>query len=84
MVFNARIINLINDYSKPITKGNELSEVEGIGKGIIEKIDTIISSGTLPIIKEKNILHSVSKNNNIQTILGFSSKFINEIKNNYK
>ena len=22
MVFNARIINLINDYSKPITKGN--------------------------------------------------------------
>lgn len=77
-----RAIYQIRKWNKPITKGSELSEVEGIGKGMIEKIDTIISSGTLPIIKEKNILQIDSKNN-VQTILGFSSKFINEIKNKY-
>ena len=49
-----RAIYQIRKWNKPITKGIELSEVEGIGKGMIEKIDTIISSGTLPIIKEKN------------------------------
>ncbi len=81
-----RALYQIRKWNKPITKGSELSEVEGIGKGMIEKIDTIISSGTLPIIKEKNIVKSASKysnNNNVQTILGFNSKFINEIKNKY-
>lgn len=81
-----RALYQIRKWNKPITKGSELSEVEGIGKGMIEKIDTIISSGTLPIIKEKNIVKSASNysnNNNVQTILGFNSKFINEIKNKY-
>ena len=48
-----RAIYQIKKWDKPITKGNELSQLEGIGKGMILKIDTIISSGTLPIIKEK-------------------------------
>ena len=34
-----------------------MKNVVGIGKGMIEKIDTIIETGTLPIIKEKG-LHS--------------------------
>jgi DNA polymerase/3'-5' exonuclease PolX len=50
-----RAIYQIRKWDKPITKGSDLSHLEGIGKGMIEKIDTIISSGTLPIIKEKNI-----------------------------
>ena len=89
-----RAIYQIRKWGKTITKGNELSHLEGIGKGMIEKIDTIISSGTLPIIKEKNInIHtnkktkkiSIVNNNseNVEKILGFSTKSINEIKTKY-
>ena len=91
-----RALYQIRKWGKIITKGNELSHLEGIGKGMIEKIDTIISSGTLPIIKEKNInLHTNKKtkkihlvnsnnnNNNVEKILGFSTKSINEIKTKY-
>ena len=96
----------IRKWDKIITKGNELSHLEGIGKGMIEKIDTIIRSGTLPIIKEKNISMDTNKktkkinlvnnnnnsnsnnnknnkNNNVDKILGFSIKSINEIKTKY-
>jgi len=89
-----RAIYQIRKWGKTITKGNELSQLEGIGKGMIEKIDTIISSGTLPIIKEKNISMDTNKktkkinlvnnnNNNVDKILGFSIKSINEIKTKY-
>ena len=90
-----RAIYQIKKWDKPITKGNELSQLEGIGKGMILKIDTIISSGTLPIIKEKNIQNTdntntynkyTKKNNKdteVKTILGFNKKYINSIKNKY-
>ena len=52
-----RAIYQIRKWNKPITKGSDLSHLEGIGQGMIEKIDTIISSGTLPIIKEKKIIN---------------------------
>ena len=52
-----RAIYQIKHWQKPITKGSELKNLVGIGKGMIEKIDTIIETGTLPIIKEKG-LHS--------------------------
>lgn len=58
-----RAIYQIRKWDKPITKGSDLSHLEGIGKGMIEKIDTIIRSGTLPIIKEKNIVNKDTKNN---------------------
>jgi DNA polymerase/3'-5' exonuclease PolX len=50
-----RAIYQIKHWGKPITKGSELSDLIGIGKGMIEKIDTIIKTGTLPIIKEKGL-----------------------------
>ena len=80
-----RAIYQIRKWNKPITHGNELLHLEGIGKGMVEKIDTIIHFGTLPILKEKSIeLHNtqINKKNKteIQYILGFSKTFINEIK----
>ena len=50
-----RAIYQIKHWNKTITKGSELSHLIGIGKGMIEKIDTIIKTGTLPIIKEKGL-----------------------------
>ena len=86
-----RAIYQIKKWDKPIIKGNELSHLEGLGKGMIEKIDTIISSGTLPIIKEKNIKNTNNKktkknnenNTEVKTILGFNKKIINNIKNKH-
>lgn len=50
-----RAIYQIRKWQKPITAGKELSHLEGIGKGMIDKIDTIIKTGTLPIIKEQHL-----------------------------
>jgi len=80
-----RAIYQIKKWEKPITKGSDLAMLDGIGKGIIEKIDTIISSGTLPIIKEKHIVdkHTKHTNTEVTSILGFNKTFINEIKNKH-
>jgi DNA polymerase/3'-5' exonuclease PolX len=89
-----RAIYQVRKWDKPITKGSEISHLEGIGKGMIEKIDTIISSGTLPIIKEKHIVDKYNKytkntkknnqkynyNDEVNKILGFNKIFINNIK----
>ena len=84
-----RAIYQIRKWNKPITHGSDLLHLEGIGKGMVDKIDTIIRSGTLPILKEKHIEKSIELHNTqinkkneteIQSILGFSKPFINEIK----
>lgn len=59
-----RAIYQIKHWGKQITKGSELSDLIGIGKGMIEKIDTIIKTGTLPIIKEKGLDINLDTKNN--------------------
>uniref|UniRef100_A0A6C0EXF0 DNA-directed DNA polymerase n=1 Tax=viral metagenome TaxID=1070528 RepID=A0A6C0EXF0_9ZZZZ len=90
-----RAIYQIKKWSRDITKGNELKDLPGIGKGMIEKIDTIIKTGTLPIIKEKKLESKYSKyskgndsngsngsnsSNVIDTVLGFGKKIVTELK----
>ena len=76
-----RAIYQISKWGKPITTGKELSHLEGIGKGMIEKIDTIIKTGTLPIVSEKHLEAKAS----LDTIhiLGFGEKLTNELKSKY-
>ena len=50
-----RAIYQIKHWNKEIASGIELKGLPGIGKGMIEKIDTILDTGTLPIIKEKGL-----------------------------
>ena len=77
----------ISKWEKPIIKGSDLSHLPGIGKGMVEKIDTILSSGTLPILDTINLTTTLSnktlKNNKLNTklntILGFGPAFINEL-----
>lgn len=84
-----RAIYQISKWEKPITSGKELSHLEGIGKGMIEKIDTIIKTGTLPIVSEKYIDTQTSQHTKTKAsldtkhILGFGEKLANELKNKY-
>ena len=81
-----RAIYQIKKWNKPITNGLELKDLEGIGKGMIEKINTILKIGTLPIIQEHNLTIVNSNSNNkltLKNILGFGDKFISRLKNNY-
>jgi DNA polymerase/3'-5' exonuclease PolX len=75
-----RAIHTIKKWPHPITNGKELVKEPGIGKGMVGKIDTILATGTLPIIKEKKltIKNSYHKENankeDISTVLGFGEK----------
>jgi DNA polymerase/3'-5' exonuclease PolX len=62
-----RAIYQIKHWQTPITKGSELKNLVGIGKGMIEKIDTIIETGTLPIIKEKELEMNINTNMTLAT-----------------
>lgn len=81
-----RAIYQIKKWNKPITNGKELKDLEGIGKGMIEKIDTILKTNTLPILQEKNlqIINTTKKDIlSLKNVLGFGEKFVSRLKNNY-
>jgi len=86
-----KAIYQISKFIKPIMKGSELAHLDGIGKGMVEKIDTIISSGTLPILNDiqkiKNNSNNTNSNTNtntkLNTLLGFSNTFVTKLINNY-
>lgn len=42
-----KVIKIIQTYPKEITNGNDLKEIKGIGKGTIDRINEILSTGTL-------------------------------------
>jgi len=42
-----KAIKAINEYPKQITKGEDLKDIKGIGKGIMDRINEIIKEGTL-------------------------------------
>ncbi len=89
-----RAIHTIKKWPFPITSGAELANAPGIGKGMIQKIDTILATGTLPIINEKGLtipntipytlLHHKSKTtsdlelNRLDNVLGFGVKVANK------
>jgi DNA polymerase/3'-5' exonuclease PolX len=86
-----RAIYQIRKWPYPIKKGADIMHLEGIGKGMVGKIDTIISTGTLPIILEKGIPDiTTSKSNKslsnitpISQVLGFSEKRAEELYKQY-
>ena len=47
-----KTIKLIESLDFIITKGDQLKSFKGVGAKTIEKIDTIIETGTLPQLKE--------------------------------
>ena len=87
-----RAIYQISKYQDNISSGSQLKGIPGIGKGMIEKIDTILATGTLPIIKEKQLnTKTISRRsindgidgnnvkNEINNVLGFGESIANEL-----
>lgn len=90
-----RAIYQIRKWPLKISHGNEVKHLDGIGKGMVEKIDTILKTGSLPIIKEKNLTvlnsndvtvkvtdakkHSIEFGN----VIGFGANFIKMLKREY-
>lgn len=87
-----RAIYQLSKVPFPITSGKQVSNLPGIGKGMVEKIDTILKTGSLDIITQKNlpIIKWQSKkmngtmDNKITSILGFGPANAKEIEKKYK
>jgi len=79
-----RAIYQLKKWHHPIRKGSDVAHLEGIGKGMIQKIDTILSTGTLPIIQEKGLAGFTGFiDNSISQVLGFSAKSAAELEKQY-
>ena len=79
-----RAIYQLKKWHHPIKKGSDVAHLEGIGKGMIQKIDTILSTGTLPIIQEKGLVGFTGFiDNPISQVLGFSVKSAEELEKQY-
>ena len=67
-----KAIKAIKDHPVQITKGEDLKDVKGIGKGIINRIDEILKEGTLKNeIKEGSSQNAMFSNiENLQKITG--------------
>lgn len=80
----SKAIYQIKSYPYQIKSGSELKHLDGIGEKMIKKIDEIIETGTLNIIKEKNMETTITnyKNKPINMfgeILGFGPSTIKKI-----
>lgn len=87
-----RAIYQIKKWPHPITKGSQVAHLEGIGKGMVQKIDTILATGSLPIIKEKSLTLMQNKRTRksapsgvhpISQVLGFSSTSAGELERKF-
>lgn len=88
-----RAIYQIKKWPHPIKNGKEVAHLEGIGKGMVQKIDTILATETLPIIQEKSLSSSKNisgtrgtkknKEYSISNVLGFSGKSAAELEKKY-
>lgn len=50
-----KAIYQLKRYPYNIDSGNQVANLPGIGKGMITKIDTIITTGKLPFLSQKNV-----------------------------
>ena len=75
-----KVIHQLKKYNKPLNEKTNLKEIEGIGKGFIEKIDLIIKNDSLEfynkILKNKNF----EKLSKISKITGIGPRKLEEIK----
>jgi apurinic endonuclease APN1 len=60
-----KAIYQLKRYPYNIESGNQIAHLPGIGKGMITKIDTIITTGKLPFLSQKSVSAKLKKKDSI-------------------
>ena len=76
----AKAVFQIKRYPLNITKGQDVKDLEGIGKKTVLKIDEILETGTLKLLDKLNIDSSKSKSNQIRDIFGFGPTIVTKLE----
>lgn len=78
-------VNILKNYPNVIKSGNDLDNIKGIGKGIIGRIDEILSSGNLSEVKMKKKDIEISKIvDELKEIYGIGEKKAYELATKFK
>ena len=65
-----KAIKIIESLPFDVTSGKQLSDIKGIGKKTINKIDEILETGTLSSLLDVNINNNLSLQDNLMRITG--------------
>jgi DNA polymerase/3'-5' exonuclease PolX len=78
-------LKIISKYNNEIRSGDELAEIEGIGKGIISRIDEILEKGKLSEIKSnKKVMEELNLLEELTDIIGIGPKIAKKLIKQYK
>lgn len=70
----SKTLKTLENYKKKINNGEELKDLPGVGKSVIEKVNEIIKTKNLKILKNKN-------KSNLITVLGIGPKMSYTLQN---
>lgn len=76
-------LKIIENYPKKIKKGNDLKDVAGIGKGTIDRIDEILTSGTLSEITTIDI-NTIKIVDELTKVINIGDKIAVKLVTEYK
>lgn len=80
-----RGLKVLMKYPKNIESGKELEHLEGIGKGIISRIDEIIQKGKLSEIRSnKKVMEEIKLLEELTDVIGIGPKIAKKLVNEYK
>ena len=82
----SRAIFHIKQYPFKINSGKQISHLVGIGPKMIQKIDTLLGTGTLPLIENKDMILTIKNakkkpEEKFLSILGFGNKIVKTLIN---
>ena len=63
-----KAIYQLKRYPYNIDSGNQVAHLDGIGKGMVTKIDTILLTDTLPFLSEKKVSAKLKKKKTLFTL----------------
>lgn len=79
-----KAIYYLKRLNKEIKDKNDVKDLEGIGKGMIDKITAILNTGTHPDILNKKMIEIINANNSsLNNLLGFGSSLTKNLADKY-
>jgi DNA polymerase/3'-5' exonuclease PolX len=79
-----RIITIIKNYPDKITSSEDVSKLDGIGKGTLDRIQEILDTGTLKELKTKTTDDAIKSMMELQSVIGIGKNMAKNFILNYK